>query len=154
MGKFEPGGALVVEIRERAFLEAGIFGGGGHDGGLADQGESLGWDVFKLIGGVDAVGERLEPFEGIEPAFAEIVEFFRGFADALVGGVVDGLFGGRPREREGFKAHCGAISRIIAQAVRRCLSQSPAFVNAALECAEEIIVLPREHKKPAVGKYG
>ena len=32
VGDFEPSGALVVEIGEGAFFEAGVFGGGGHDG--------------------------------------------------------------------------------------------------------------------------
>jgi len=37
VGEFEPRGALVVEVGEGSFLEAGVFGGGGLDGGLADE---------------------------------------------------------------------------------------------------------------------
>ena len=37
VGDFEPGGALVVEVGEGAFFEARIFGGGGHDGGVAEE---------------------------------------------------------------------------------------------------------------------
>jgi len=37
VGEFEPGGALVVEVGEGAFFAAGVFGGGGLDGGLGDE---------------------------------------------------------------------------------------------------------------------
>jgi len=33
VGQRQLGGTLVVQIRQRAFFEAGVFGGGGHDSG-------------------------------------------------------------------------------------------------------------------------
>jgi hypothetical protein len=62
VGDFEPGGALVVEVGEGAFFEAGVFGGGGHDGGVAEEGAGFGGDVGEVVSLVDAGSDGVEPF--------------------------------------------------------------------------------------------
>ena len=150
VGEFEPGGALVVEVCEGALLEASIFGGGGHDGGLADQGTGLGRYVFKVVGGVDAVGEGLEPFGGIEPALAHVVEFFGGVSDAAIGRVFDRFLARRPREGEGFKAGRGCVAGTI---FKLCsLLQRPHRMNGRLEHPEHVVVRSGKGKRGRIGQ--
>ena len=52
-------GRSLQSLGEGAVLEAWVLGGGGHDGGAADEGAGVGWDVGEIIGGVVALGERV-----------------------------------------------------------------------------------------------
>ena len=59
VGVFEPGGAFVVEFGKGAVFQPCIFCGGGHDRGMADERPCFGGYVGKIVGGVDAGGERV-----------------------------------------------------------------------------------------------
>ena len=64
--EFQPGGAFVVEVRQRPLLEARVFGGGGEDGRAADEGAGVGRDVGEIVGGVDPGGQRIDPLRRVQ----------------------------------------------------------------------------------------
>ena len=65
VGDAKPGRALVVQVGEGSFFEAIVPGGGGHDGRLADEGPGVGRDVGEIVGGVDALGDGVDPIRWI-----------------------------------------------------------------------------------------
>jgi len=96
MGQAEPRGPLVVKVGEGPLFQAGILGGNGHDHRLADERPGLGRHIGKVLGQIDALGDGVDPFRGIQPPLALGIEFLGRLADTFPDRIFLGFLPRRP----------------------------------------------------------
>jgi hypothetical protein len=154
VGQVEPGGTLVVEIRQRPLFELFCrFFILGEQAGVADGAEAVGVWVVEVAGpgAVGGAGEFEEafaaPFGGIQPRRPQPVQLPRRLGNRLPLGLA------RLREGECLEAGRGGVAEsAFALAHLRSLCPRPDFMEPRVQDAEEVVVGPGKDDQLAIRK--
>ena len=107
----QPRWPLVVQVRQRAFLEAFVLRCPCLDGRLTQERPGLFGHIGEVLEAVNGLLNRFNPFRWIQPALAEVVEFPRRIADGDVVRIILRLLPRRPRKRECLEAGLRGVAR-------------------------------------------